>query len=76
MGDFTSPQCCGESMTKLVSLPQPAIFVVTNRSQLVNTINGDEKARKLPGTGKHDNRYKEVIKKSLSREKEVIGAGF
>jgi len=68
---------CGERMTKLISLPMPAIFVITNRSMLVNTLNDDEKAYTLPGEKKHGKRYKEVIGNSLfNQEKPVIGKGF
>lgn len=76
MGDFTSPECCGEGMTKLISLPQPAIFPVTNRNMLVNSLNDDDKAYRFPGNGKHDKRYKSAIKSSLTMEKPVIGRGF
>lgn len=59
-------QCeCGGMMTKLVSLPQPAIFVVTNRDRLVNTLNDDDKAFNLPGAKKHGERYKQVLGNSL-----------
>ncbi len=76
MGDFSSPKCCGRGMMKIMSLPQPAIITITNRHMLVNSLNNDEKAYEFPGKGKHDKRYKAAIKKSLTREKEVIGRGF
>jgi len=67
---------CGEGMVKLISLPQPAIFVITNTNMLVNALNNDDKAYKFPGNGKHDKRYKAAIKRSLTRDKTVIGKGF
>ncbi len=77
MGDFIAPKCgCGESMIKLISLPQPAIFALTNKNMFINSLNGDDKAYKFPGNGKHDKRYKAAVAKSLSREKPVIGKGF
>ncbi len=77
MGDFSSPQCgCGGSMIKLISLPQPAIFPVTNRNMFVNCLNDDEKSYKFPGKPHQQVRYKEALKKSLTREKEIIGRGF
>jgi hypothetical protein len=76
MGDFSSPECCGEGMTKIMSLPQPAIFVLTNRNMLVNSLNGDEKAYEFPGEEKHGKRYKAAIKKSLTMEKETSFSGF
>lgn len=64
-------------MTKLVSLPMPAIIVFTNRNRLVNTLNDNEKPFDLPGKGKHGKRYKEVIGKSLFKtEKPSVGKGF
>ncbi len=76
MGDFSSPVCCGESMVKLISLPQPAIFIVTNTQMFKNTLNGEEKAYKFPGNKQQQVRYKTAVKKSLLREKPVIGKGF
>lgn len=73
----TIQECsCGEVMTRLISLPHPAIFVVTNKAKLVNTLNDDEKAYRLPGNQKHGKRYKEVIGRSLTLERPVIGRGF
>ncbi len=76
MGDYTSPVCCGESMSKLISLPQPAIFPITNTQMFKNTLNNDEKAYSFPGKPHDQARYKAAVKKSLTREKEVIGRGF
>ncbi len=76
MGDFSSPECCGEGMVKIISLPQPAIFPVTNRGMLVNSLNDQEKAYTFPGEEKHGKRYKAAIKKSLTREKELSFSGF
>jgi putative FmdB family regulatory protein len=66
---------CGEVMTKRVSLPMPAIFVTTNRDGLVNMINGDDKAYKIP-SNKHRKRYESVIASSLTADKPTIGKGF
>ncbi len=76
MGDFTSPMCCGGDMVKLISLPQPAIFSVTNTQMFKNTLNDDEKAYKFPGRPEQQVRYKDALKKSLTREREIIGRGF
>ncbi len=70
MGDNTPQRCsCGESMTKLVSLPQLAIIAIDNRGMLVNTLNEDEKAYEFPGNGKYDKRYKSVVARSLTKER-------
>jgi putative FmdB family regulatory protein len=76
--DSDSPQrCnCGELMIRKVSLPQPAIFVVTNRERLVGTLNDEEGGYQFSGAGKHGKRYKSVIGKSLENPKPVIGRGF
>ncbi len=66
---------CGERLMKLVSLPMPAIFIVTNRDNLVKSLN-DEGGYKLPGGKKHSKRYKSIIGDSLTREKPTIGRGF
>ena len=78
MGDFTSPVCCGESMVKLMSLPQPAILPVTNTQMLKNSLNNDEKAYKFPGKPEQQARYKAKIKQSLSNpeKNKYIGKGF
>jgi len=80
VGERNTPQycSCGEAMTRLMSVPQPAIFIVNNRERLVNTMNdGNEKAFTLPGKAKHGERYKQVLNKSLFKtEKPIIGRGF
>lgn len=58
---------CGEIMTRVVSLPHPAVFIVTNRNRLMNTINNDDGGYKMPGANKHRKRYEEVIGRSLIR---------
>lgn len=65
--DSDIPQACecGRVMDRLISLPHPAIFITTNRSRLVNTLNDDEKSYQLPSKGKHNRRYKEIIGRSL-----------
>jgi len=80
VGDRNKPQfcSCGEPMIRLMSVPQPAIFIVDNRNRLINTLNNDgEKTYALPGKAKHGQRYKQVIGNSLfNQEKKVIGRGF
>jgi putative FmdB family regulatory protein len=68
---------CGGVMRKLISLPRPAIFIVTNRNRLVNTLNNDEKAYGMVGKPRDRERYKQVIGNSLfNQEKKTIGIGF
>lgn len=78
MAERNNPQIClcGEIMTRLMSLPQPCIMVVTNKDRLVGTMNDDRKGYRFPGNGKFDKRYKQALGKSLTRDKEVIGIGF
>lgn len=64
-------------MAKLVSLPQPAIFIATNRDMLVNGINDQEgKAYRFPGRKDQQEQYKTMVAKSLTRDKPIIGKGF
>lgn len=74
----TSQRCeCGGVMRKLISLPRPAVIIVTNRGRLVNTLNNDEKGYKMTGKPRDRERYKKVIGNSLfNREKLTIGIGF
>ncbi len=67
---------CGEIMTRIISLPQPPIMVVTNKDNLVKTMNDESGGYRLPGAEKHGARYKSAIGKSLTRAKPVIGRGF
>lgn len=72
-------QCeCGGVMEKLISLPGPAIFIITNRGKLVDTLNDDMSSNGLLRKfGRHEKRYKKVIGNSLfNQEKVVIGKGF
>jgi putative FmdB family regulatory protein len=66
---------CGEGMERIISLPQPAIFIVTNRDNVVKMLN-NEGGYSLPGNNKHGERYKSVIGGSLKEDKPVIGRGF
>ncbi len=66
MQDLHVEACgCGETMTRKVSLPMPAIFVLNNRQKLTNTVNGDNRAFDLPGNRHAQQRYKQVIGESL-----------
>ena len=68
---------CGGEMARLMSVPLPAIFVTTNRDNLVDTLNGDGNAYTPPGGGRHRQRYENMIGNSLfNQEKPVIGRGF
>lgn len=66
---------CGEGMNRLISLPQPAIFIVTNRDNIIKSLN-DEGGYQMPGGERHSKRYKSVIGESLKEDKPVIGIGF
>ena len=80
VGERDNPQSCscGEPMTRLMSVPLPAIFLTDNRNALITTLNSaDGKSYNLPGEAKHGERYKQVIGNSLfNQEKPVIGRGF
>ena len=74
--DISQICICGEIMTRMVSLPQPAIMVITNTEKMTKTLNDQEGGYKLPGGNGHRERYRSVIADSLTRDRLVIGKGF
>ena len=51
-------------------------MVVTNKDNLVKSLNNEKSIYDFPGGAKHGERYKSVIGGSLTREKPTIGRGF
>lgn len=69
-------QNCGIVMKQLVSIPAPAIMVVTNREKAMKGLNKEEGGYIFPGGENHRKRYEQVMWEGLEQRPPVIGVGF
>ena len=67
---------CGAQFDRMMSLPAPPIVKIGGRQKVLNTLNQEKGAHRLPGGRKHRKRYEQAMAKGLDTTRAVVGKGI